>query len=304
MRPLFLMTDPAHFAVTYVINPWMTPGRWNKDARHNSQVARAAWNHLTTAFRALDADIEILDGVAGLPDLVFPANAAIVLDGRALLSRFRFPERRGEEAVFATAFHGLKKRRLLKEIGLFPDGVIQEGAGDCLWDSTRQFFWAGYGQRSEHSSLPIIESFFNQSVIGLELTTPKFYHLDVCFRPLPGGEILYYPKAFSAESIRRIKKRVPPELLIEASDEEANGFCLNAVSVGHRIVTAKSSARLNRLLQARGYTCTQVDLSPFIMAGGGAFCMTLNLAAHSESGPGARRRRAQLKTPLSQPAAL
>ena len=44
----------------------------------------------------------------GLPDLVFTANAAVVLDGKALLARFRHPERQGEESIVERAFHRLK----------------------------------------------------------------------------------------------------------------------------------------------------------------------------------------------------
>ena len=41
-----------------------------------------------------------MDGVPGLPDMVFPANAAVVLNGRAIVARFRHYERQGEERHF------------------------------------------------------------------------------------------------------------------------------------------------------------------------------------------------------------
>lgn len=39
--------------------------------------------------RQAGARIDLVDPQAGLPDLVFTANAAVVLDGKALLARFR-----------------------------------------------------------------------------------------------------------------------------------------------------------------------------------------------------------------------
>ena len=59
--------------------------------------ARAGWEALKAALEHAGADVRVMAGVAGLPDLVFPANAAVVLDGRALVARFRHPERAGEE---------------------------------------------------------------------------------------------------------------------------------------------------------------------------------------------------------------
>ncbi len=173
------------------------------------------------ALEKAGGQVEIVPAVEHLPDLVFPANAAIVLDGRALVARFRYPERQGEEAIFRATFLDLKARGLLAEVIELPDGVLQEGAGDCIWDADRSFFWAGYGQRSTENSLPVIEDVFGQRVVGLRLATDRFYHLDTCFCPLAGGKVLYYPAAFTAEALATIRAHVRPEDRIEATDEEA-----------------------------------------------------------------------------------
>jgi N-dimethylarginine dimethylaminohydrolase len=221
--------------------------------------------------------------VEDLPDLVFPANAAIVLDGRALVARFRHPERQGEEAVFRDAFLALKARGLLSEVIDLPNGVLQEGAGDCIWDADRAFFWAGYGQRSTENSLRVIEAVFGRRVVGLELATDRFYHLDTCFCPLAGGKVLYYPPAFTPESLAIIRSHVRPEDRIEATDQEAGAFCVNAVNIGRHIVMARAPDSLRAKLRALGYSVAEVDLAPFILSGGGAYCMTLRLDRKSEA---------------------
>ena len=98
--PLILMTDPAHFDVSYAINPWMKPAAWLLDAEGHRHSARLAWESLRSTLAAAGAAIEVIAGAPGWPDMVFPANAAVVLDGRALLARFRYPERQGEESLF------------------------------------------------------------------------------------------------------------------------------------------------------------------------------------------------------------
>src|SRR5579872_6076467 len=100
-RPHFLMTDPSAFAVSYRINPWMRPNAWTAE---HTDAAQGASAKLRAALAGLGAQVETIGAVRGLPDLVFPANAAVVLDGRALLARFRHPERQGEEAVFRAVF--------------------------------------------------------------------------------------------------------------------------------------------------------------------------------------------------------
>ena len=276
-KPLLMMTDAGHYEVSYVINPWMAPDAWSNDRAGHLHEAMTAAATLKAALEKAGAEVMMIDGVAGLPDLVFPANAAIVLDRRVLVARFSCAERQGEEAVFFEAFKALKTRGLFDTVEMFPEGVFQEGAGDCIWDKTRQHFWVGYGQRSSRESIAEIERFFGEKTVPLELATPRFYHLDTCFLPLSGGEVVYYPDAFTDDAKATIKSIVPADKLIEASDDDAAAFSVNAVNIDKQIVMATPPQRLRDILTERGYSVTGVDLAPFIMSGGGAYCMTLRL---------------------------
>ena len=276
-RPFFLMTDPRHYGVFYEINPWMQPHTWGHDAQGLRTAAASSSAALCLAIEMAGGTVEILSPVEGVPDLVFPANAAVVLDGKVLVAHFKHPERQREEPVFRAAFQALKARGVVNEVIELPSGVLQEGAGDCIWDAERGFFWAGYGQRSTLDSLKAIERVFGEKVVGLELATPRFYHLDTCFCPLAGGKLLYYPAAFTPQSLARIHAHLAPADRIEASAGEAQAFCVNAVNIGRQIVMAKAPESLHRKLTALGYRLHEVDLAPFILSGGGAYCMTLRL---------------------------
>src|SRR6266550_6659374 len=129
----FLMCRPEHFAVSYSINPWMEPERWAGDAGAHAAAERE-WAALHRKLLKLGAAIELVPPVAGLPDLVFTANAAVVLDRKALLARFRHPERQPEEPHFDAAFRALQAHGLIDCVQRLPDGVVLEGAGDCVWD--------------------------------------------------------------------------------------------------------------------------------------------------------------------------
>jgi N-dimethylarginine dimethylaminohydrolase len=289
-KPLLLLTDPAHFEVSYTINPWMRPRDWAEDPVGHLAAACRSFKSFAAALTGAGARLEIAPGIAGLPDMVFPANAAVVLDRRALLARFRHPQRRGEEQHFHEHLRVLMERgSILDEVAQLPPNCFQEGAGDCIWDPVRGRFWAGYGQRSTRQAAAEISAFFGRETTALELVSPRFYHLDVCFCALSGGEIFYYPPAFSAASIAAIRDVVAPEDLIEATDEDAARFNVNAVNIDDRLVMATASPNLVARLAERAYRVGEVDLQPFIMAGGGAYCMTLRLDYCSATASALRR---------------
>ena len=196
-RPTFLMTDPGCFDVSYRINPWMDPQGWTPA---HAEAACAGSAALRAALVAAGAHVETIGAVRGLPDLVFPANAAVVLDGRVLLARFRHPERQGEEPIFRSVFQRLKARGLVHDIVDLPEGLFHEGAGDAIWDAERRLFWCGYGPRSSQGAIGVIRKTFGHETVALELATDQFYHLDTCFCPLAGGKVLYYPAAFTASA--------------------------------------------------------------------------------------------------------
>lgn len=278
-RPQFLMTDPGHFDVSYVINPWMRPDAW---AGHRKAEAIASSAALRRAVEAAGGQVTMIPAVEGLPDLVFPANAAVVLDGKALLARFRCPERQGEQAPFRAAFERLKARGVIHTILELPEGIDHEGAGDGLWDETRRLFWTGHGQRSHRAAGDAILQAFGQQVVALELASPRFYHLDTCFRPLTGGAVLYYPPAFTVDALAAIEAHVAPADRIVATEEDAAAFCVNAVCIGRTVIMARAPALLRERLETRGYQVVEVDLDPFILSGGAAFCMTLRLDLTSQ----------------------
>ncbi|MDA8232581.1 MAG: arginine deiminase-related protein [Magnetospirillum sp.] len=274
---VIVMASPEWYEVSYTINPWMRPDEWGRDRDGARQRAQAQWDALADRLRRAGMTVEVVPAAPGLPDLVFPANSAVVLDRRALLARFRRPERRGEEACFLRFFEDLRRRGLIDHVQRMPDGIFQEGAGDCLWDSSRGLFWGAHGPRSAPESLDHIAGFFDAPVVGLELITDRFYHLDTCFSVLSGGEIVYFPPALSRESREAVAERVPPEQRIVATEDEAHAFSLNAICLGHDLIMTPPPPRLRAMLEERGYRCIGIDLSSFVLSGGASFCMTLRL---------------------------
>jgi N-dimethylarginine dimethylaminohydrolase len=282
LQPRFLMCRPTHFAVTYAINPWMDPEHW---ARNDHALGAASWTEwalLRDTLCDLGAVVELVTPAPGLPDLVFTANAAVVLDGIALLARFCDAERQGEEPQFAAAFRSLQRQGIVRELRTMPAGLVLEGAGDCVWDRARGLFWMGFGRRSHAEARDIVETTFGVEAVPLELVDPRFYHLDTALSALPNGELVYFPGALSRDARQAIAARVDPADRIELTAADACRLSANAVVLDGTVITPACSPRLRKELERRGYCVREIPLGAFLRSGGAAFCLTLRLDQRSE----------------------
>jgi len=283
-RPRFLMCRPQYYAVSYSINPWMDPQGWAAEGSDLEDAAHLQWAALHQALLDKGASIERVDPQPGLPDLVFTANAAIVLDGKALLSRFRHPERKGEQSVFADAFQSLRAQADLRSVESLPEDMIQEGAGDCIWDPYRGQFWMGCGPRSDRAASDVVADHFGVACVALELSDPSFYHLDTAFCALPSGDVIYYSGAFTASARHAIEERVEPAQRIALDPAEAAQFSANAVSFDHCLVLSSCTETLRSRIEERGFTVLTTPLQAFLRSGGSACCLTLRLDHRSANG--------------------
>ena len=205
--------------------------------------------------------VSLLLPVEGLPDLVFTANAAMIYEQRALISRFRHRQRQGEEPY---------NRQWLAENGFeiieVPENFSFEGAGDALFCGDT--LYAGYRMRSDAAGHQQIGRMLGCRVIPVELIDARYYHLDTCFCPLAEGAAIWYPYAFDDYGRLAIETHVPE--LIEAEREEAERFACNAVVIGKRVVTNTGCDRLHAALAAKGYEPIATPLDEFVKAGGSA----------------------------------
>ncbi len=117
----YLMCPPAYFAVDYAINPWMDP-----DAPVDRDRAVRQWGALRSAVEGLGHVVELIGPVPGLPDMVFAADGATVIDGRVLVSSFRHGERSGESTAFDKWF------RARGHDTVAAAEYVNEGEGDHL----------------------------------------------------------------------------------------------------------------------------------------------------------------------------
>ena len=110
----------------------------------------------------------------------------------------------------------------------------------------------------------------------LYLVDPRWHHLNTAFCPLANGYVIAYEKAFSSQSVNKIKNEFS-DRIIWVSDQDANNFACNAVNIGNDIILNKASDELKAELSKNNFSVIEVDVSEFIKAGGACKCLTLEL---------------------------
>jgi len=261
-----LMCEPDYFEVSYVINPWMA----NNVGMVNRALAVRQWQQLYATL-SRHASIQLISAVAGLPDMVFTANAGLVYPHRqVIVSSFRHRERQGESQYYAKFFADAGYH-----IEQLQPASVFEGAGDALFDSKGEL-WFGSGLRSDADAIHALGNKLQAEVNAVTLTDPRWYHLDTAFCPLSGGYALAYKAAFDADSVRLLQYKFGNRLIWVSAADAAN-FACNAICLEQHIILYRASNELKTTLLGYNFRISEIDVSEFMKSGGSCKCMTLEI---------------------------
>ena len=267
-RPTYLMCPPEWYDVDYVINPWMA-GNLHRPSR---DTAFMQWKSLYQELQRI-ADVRLLHAREGAPDMVFVAHAAVVQHGVATISSFTHPQRQTEEQHV---------KQWLEEAGFLlwatPRETSFEGEGDALFDANGGHLWAAHGVRTCKISHRHLANAWHTAMTSLHLVDPRFYHLDLCFAPLSGGYLMYFPGAFDAASLKKIEAAYGKDKRIVVSELEATQFACNVINAGQDILMGVVESDLAKRLTGLGFDVTELELSEFQRGGGSAKALALRLS--------------------------
>ena len=263
-RRHYVMCRPDHFAVTYAINPWMDPR-----VPVDRDLALEQWEALRATYLDLGHRVDLLDPLPGLPDMVYTANGATVVDGVVLGARFRHAERAAEAAAHRAWFRHAGYPRVVE-----PE-FVNEGEGDLL--AVGAVVLAGAGFRTDPRAHAEAGRVLGRAIVPLELVDPRYYHLDTAVAVLDATTIAWLPSAFSPASRAVLRERFPDAVVASPADAAVLG--LNAVSDGRHVVLPAAARDLAAAVAERGFTPVPVDLSELLKGGGGPKCCTLEVRA-------------------------
>lgn len=257
----YAMTAPTFFTVEYAINPWM-----DTSTPVDTGLAVRQWEDLRSTYRALGHTVEMVEPVAGLPDMVYAANGGLIVDGTAVVARFAYPQRAGEAKAYA---------EWMSSRGFEPKYThhTNEGQGDLL--VVGSMILAGHGFRTHRRAHDEVAQLTGLPVVSLELVDPRFYHLDTALAVLDDTTIAYYSPAFSAAARARLQGLFPDAIEVTSADAYVLG--LNVVSDGRHVVVPATATGFAQQLTDAGFEPVAVDLSELLKGGGSVKCCTLEV---------------------------
>lgn len=268
-----LMVNPKHFSVEYVINPHMAQNVGSV----NKMEALNEWDVLKSTFEQIGITVHEIEGVEGLPDMVFCANQSlpfIAKDGaRHVFMSIMHADQRKEEVPYIEQWY----RQNGYEIHYLDPNKIDdfEGCGDAIWHTGRRLLWGGYGYRSSLQAYEEISETFEVPVIALKLVDEDFYHLDTCFCVLDDHTALVYPGAFTDKGLELINS-VFDQIIYASKYEATKFFACNATCPDSKnVIIQQGCTDVNKNLRDAGFSIHEVSTYEFLKSGGSVFCMKM-----------------------------
>lgn len=202
-----LMSPPAYYRITEENendNPSMSisnqpylPRAWKQ------------WTSIRNLYEKFGLRVFEVTPHPNLPDMIFTANGAWGkgrISGEYVLSNFCNEGRKPEKEHFKKALENLGYTTLE-----LPEKLNFEGQGDVV--TLLDVIIIAYGFRSSKDTANYIRRLLRifYPFLELHIVASKFYHLDTCFMSLRGTDkegIIFYPGAFSPDSVKKINKLV------------------------------------------------------------------------------------------------
>jgi N-dimethylarginine dimethylaminohydrolase len=290
---LLITCSPDQFDVKYSINPWMSV-TLASDTSVNKKLVKKQYNQfiklLQTYAYVNIVPVKSLDPLAKLPDIIYTANAALFLPNlprmTTIISRMLKAQRQPEEQAWKSYMNsiGINIITLPLEKGLY-----FEGEGDVCFTPDLTKMFCGYGIRSTKKGINALKVIIDKEykrqgsidkkpeLYEIKLINPKYYHIDLCFKPLNNNCALIRRNAIAPKSIKLIESMYETSKLIDLDDTESyscNGLAINNHYLCSNGISAKTIRKIEELAKMKVST---VPMTEFEKGGGSLKCMILTV---------------------------
>ena len=266
-----LLADPSRLALV----PCNSVSRESARRGRTPCGQRALSQHsaLVAALRDEGVEVRLLPADPGLPDFAFTRDSSLMTPWGLLGLRPGAPHRRRESAVVLAA---------AAQAGVPCLGRIEEGrieGGDILLLRPGVVLIGISGERTDEPGAEALAAIFRSR--GWEAIfhhfDPHFLHLDTLLSLAAPELALACTDVLEDSLLERLEAMgIEP---MRVAYKEARRLGCNLLSLGdRRVITAGTCPRVDAKLAGRGFRVTAVDLSDFVLCGGGAHCLTMPLS--------------------------
>jgi dimethylargininase len=224
--------------------------------------ARARAQHAAYAAALADlVEVVALPADEELPDACFVDDCAVVLGGRALLTRPGAPSRAAEPERLAGAL-----ARLVGDLQRMTAPATLDG-GDVL--RLGRTLVAGRSERTSQEGIAQLTRFAEAAGARVEVAAVPAgtLHLQSAVTALADDAVVGTAELLEQPALRGVASKVvvPPEEVAAA----------NALAVGTTVLLPAGCPRAAAAVAALGFEVRQLDLGEFAKADGGATCLSL-----------------------------
>jgi N-dimethylarginine dimethylaminohydrolase len=249
----------------------------------NKKKAYEQYSNLTKAFHTM-VSYTIENPNHDLSDIVFVANGGLCIPripNTIILPNMKYKHRKGELPYLKEMYEDLG----LKTIP-FPAAFF-EGQAEIKWFHGGSKAICAYGFRATKKAFAVLQKLLDSlykhhglpppELLVVPLASADYYHLDVAMLEFNDDSCVVHRKAFSEESIKKMRDFLGPSKVHIIDTEDT--LCLNAVVDGKNLVTHKFTDNpVKKVLEGvTGLRIREVDVSEFEKSGGSVRCMTLDL---------------------------
>lgn len=240
------------------------------------EVFRRQVESVVELYRSEGVEVTLVDGdLKEKPNAVYARDPFFMTPKGAVISRFRYDVRRGEEAVYRRALEslGVPIVKVMEEAEIFEGGnAMLLGRGIAL---------VGVGERTNRAGLrtmaELLLSMGFQEVI--EVQTPmNVIHIDEYVSQVDESTLVVVRQMFPSEAAEALRDRGFNIVTVEYSQLPGgvnNRLCLNMVALRPgRVVMGNGCDSVRKVLEGEGVEVIETDINEVLKGGGGLHCIT------------------------------
>mgnify|MGYP001772779296 CR=1 FL=1 len=245
----------------------------------NLERAREEVMSLAELYRSEGVRVHLVEGLEDRPNAMYARDPFLMTPRGAVISRFMYDVRRGEERAYREAIEKLGYP-VVKVMG---DPEVFEG-GNAMILSPRLAL-AGVGERTNRAGLEALKRVLVDAGIDevIEVQTPiNSIHIDEYTAQVDVNTMVTVRQVFPWEAAERLRRAGFNVLTVEYSQLPGGiggRLCMNMVALRpRRVVMGTGCEAPRKLLEAEGIDVIEVDVDEVLRGGGGVHCLTGVLA--------------------------
>ncbi len=207
-------------------------------------------------------------------DYTCPRDIGFVVNDLFFIASMAVSSRIGEIDTIARHLSGIDPQRILRA----PSTCLLEGGDVVQLDAGTVL--VGYHRRSNRAGFEYLREQLTPRGIRVVPVKHDRLHLDCCLNPLGQGHLLIHPGSLAGndEALWQLLRR---HEWLEVDDTEREYLATNVLSIDPGTIVARDHpvcARINAVLEARGYRVEAIGFDGVPATGGSFRCASLALA--------------------------